>query len=144
MIVREFTGKMALAASQYGKERDYWLNKLSGDPVKTRFPYDWGNTGYQLEASHISLKGELFGKLMKVSKTSDYTLHMVLTAGLTALLGKYTTHNDIIVGMPIYNQDKEGECSPGKPGRLPPGGQPQKKSFLTQPGLYYLYFRLYR
>ena len=109
MKVREFSGKMALAASQYGKERDYWLNKLSGELIKTRFLYDSSNTGYRLKTCHFSLKGELFEKLMKVSKTSDYTLHMILTAGLAALLSKYTASIDILMGMPIYNQDTEGE-----------------------------------
>ncbi|NIO87699.1 MAG: amino acid adenylation domain-containing protein [Candidatus Aminicenantes bacterium] len=109
MRSRDFSGQMTLAASRYGKERDYWLNKLSGEPVKTGFPSDHSNTGCKREVKHITFRGRLFDRLMKVSKSSDYMLHMILDAAVVALLGRYTSNRDIIVGMPIYKQPSEEE-----------------------------------
>ncbi len=113
--------RMALAASKYGEERDYWLNKLSGKLIKTCFPYDYTKNEpdgrekteppeldvYAMK--NIGSNGKLFERLMKISKNSDYTLHMILTAGLVALLGKYNSNKDIVVGMPIYCQEEESD-----------------------------------
>jgi amino acid adenylation domain-containing protein len=118
MNAREFSGKMALAASRYGKEKNYWLNKLSGELVKSSFPYDHGKTAadrnetdktHKFEVIHINPNGKLVERIMKIGKNSDYTLHMILAAALVALLGKYTGSKDIIIGMPIYRKDIEGE-----------------------------------
>ena len=38
---RNFSGKTAIAAAQYGKEGEYWLMKFSGELQKTSFPYDY-------------------------------------------------------------------------------------------------------
>jgi amino acid adenylation domain-containing protein len=113
---RKSMGEMKLAASQYSKERDYWLKKLSGEIVKSHFPYsnpqEGGNKNKntinnQYEQSRIS--GELYERLMKLSNHSNAKLHMILLAGVSALLYKYTGIRDIIVGTPIYRQDADGD-----------------------------------
>jgi len=111
MTGREFTGKMALAASRYGKERDYWLDKLSGEPIKTSFPYDNELTPkeYRLETVNLHLDDSLSEKLIKLGKQSNYMVHIILAAAASALLARYTAQNDILMGIPIYNQEKEGE-----------------------------------
>ena len=39
--------KIAIASHQNIKEKEFWLNKLSGEPVKSCFPYDYkGKKGY--------------------------------------------------------------------------------------------------
>ncbi len=114
----KISGKVALAASEYGEERDYWLNKLAGEIVKTSFPCipsgseDIGpreKEGQPMESVKTRLEGELFLRLMKVGKGSLYTLHMILAAAVTALLNKYTGSTDIVVGTPIYKQETEKE-----------------------------------
>ena len=40
MVNNQDSPEIALAAKQKIKERDYWLNKLSGEPVKSYFPRD--------------------------------------------------------------------------------------------------------
>ncbi|MCP5101770.1 MAG: hypothetical protein GY950_00240 [bacterium] len=44
MDIKSSSDKLALAAEENIKEREYWLNKLSGDPVKSSFPYDYKKT----------------------------------------------------------------------------------------------------
>jgi len=99
---------------RFTREKDYWLSQLSGELVKTHFPYDFKpkDTAASGESPGIvkfDLNGDLFAKLMKLSNGSDPRLHMVLTAGLLALLNKYTGNKDLLVGAPIYRQTVEGK-----------------------------------
>ncbi|MGD2089310.1 MAG: amino acid adenylation domain-containing protein [Candidatus Aminicenantes bacterium] len=110
--------KVSLALDDYGEEKDYWLDKLAGQLTKTNFPYDFYHQGPQ-ESPRVKIENtaelainfssRLCERLLKISKKSDYTLHMILVAGMTVLLNKYTGAEDIMVGMPIYRQSKEGE-----------------------------------
>lgn len=99
--------KLAAAADQNVKERDYWLHQLSGELIKSCFPYDHKNN-INLEEMHnmfLCFPLDLSSQLMKLSKGSDVKLHMILTAILVLLLNKYTGHNDIIIATPIYKQE---------------------------------------
>lgn len=55
------------------------------------------------------MPGDLAASLLKVSKNSPIRLHIILTAGITLLLNKYTGNNDVVTGAPIYKQEVEGE-----------------------------------
>lgn len=104
--------EIAIAAGESFKEREYWLNKLSGDPVRSYFPYDF--KGVPTAASHLEslsfeLTGENFSRLLKISNQSDSRLHMVLAAVLVVLLHKYTENTDIIMGIPVERQEIEGD-----------------------------------
>jgi non-ribosomal peptide synthetase component F/pyruvate-formate lyase-activating enzyme len=104
--------QMKIAASQNIKEREYWLNQLSGHPGKSFFPYDRQVTTSDERCLHtvnFQLSGELFSNLVRISGNSDKRLHMIMAAGLAALLNKYTGDQDIIVGMPIYKQETGGK-----------------------------------
>ncbi|UCH92361.1 MAG: amino acid adenylation domain-containing protein [Candidatus Aminicenantes bacterium] len=109
-----YSGQTAFAASEYTKERDYWLNQLTGEWVKAHFPYDHiptqGNER-ELQTVSFTFTGELFSQLVILSSGSDAKLHMILVAGLLVLLYKYTYHGnlDITLGTPIYRQDFEAE-----------------------------------
>jgi len=114
MFDKSYSGDAAIAASQSFKEREYWLEKLSGEWVKSCFPYD--NTGHQESGEksgdkhrlQVPFSGELFSRLTWISNQSDIRLLTVLVGGLLVLINKYTDTRDIIVGMPIYKQEAEG------------------------------------
>jgi amino acid adenylation domain-containing protein len=109
---RDRSSEIALAASQYGKEKKYWLDKLSGEIVKSSFPYSFKKTsknGYKIDALTFKLPAELAAKLMEISSNMDNRLHIVLVTGVVILLKKYTGNNDIVVGTSIYKQDVEGD-----------------------------------
>jgi amino acid adenylation domain-containing protein/non-ribosomal peptide synthase protein (TIGR01720 family) len=103
--------KLVIAANQKSKEREYWLNKLSGELVKSTFPYDNNSmpTKFNMQAVRFSFSREIYSKLMTLSNGSYHKIHMILTAGLTALLYKYTNNQDIIIGTPIYKQKLKGD-----------------------------------
>jgi tyrocidine synthetase-3 len=112
MKTRIYSDELAVAANQNIKEKEFWLNKLSGDLVKSSFPFDFIK-GVQAETStkmiNIQFSKKVCGQLMKLSKGSDYTLYVILVAGLLVLINKYTNNRDILIGAPIYKQDIEND-----------------------------------
>jgi amino acid adenylation domain-containing protein len=113
MQTRNYSRERDWAAAQFDKERDYWLSQLSGELGKTVFPYDFPGTGQNKDKDYMhhinfKLEGPFFSSLMRVSNHSDVRLFVILLAGLMLILNKYTSHHDIIVGIPIYKQDIEG------------------------------------
>lgn len=109
--------KTAAAAEQFTRERNYWLNRFADEFEKTYFPYDFLHTGVhgvypnerKMESVKFSFPGDLSSRLIKLSNRFDPRLHVILVTGLILILHKYTGNGDIIVGAPIYIQDKEGE-----------------------------------
>jgi amino acid adenylation domain-containing protein len=119
MRASDYSEDIAISAGQNIKERDYWLDKLSGELVRHGFPYDVERTAAakkerSIETVKFVFPGELCAKLMKLRSGSDPRLYMILTAGLIVLLDKYTYNRnkwnkDIIVGTPVFKQEVEGE-----------------------------------
>ncbi|MCP4146665.1 MAG: AMP-binding protein, partial [bacterium] len=109
---KNYTGKVAIAANQFTGERDYWLNKLSGELVRTALPYDFtGKDSMETGKNKHTFDfiGDFLTQLTKLSGGSDLRLHMILAAAVVVLLNKYTGNKDIIVGSPIYKQEVKGE-----------------------------------
>jgi len=109
---KNFSNRLVAAASQFTRERDYWLDRLSGDLTKSCFPYDFNpgssNTG-KMDAVGFKLAGELIHKLMKLTNASNLRLYIVMVTGLMVFMYKYNSIEDIIVGAPIYKQNVEGK-----------------------------------
>ncbi|MCP4218965.1 MAG: hypothetical protein GY765_30305, partial [bacterium] len=104
-------GDVVVAATKNIKERDYWLKKLAGEFQKSHLPYSFKKPqGMQpaWNTATFQISGNLFEKLMRLRNGADYTLHMVLLAGVTAILERYMDTMDIIVGAPIYKQKNRG------------------------------------
>jgi acyl carrier protein len=109
--------ELAVSAARYTNEESYWLNKLGGELGRARFPVD--RTGMPAGADQrpmakwpFRLDGQLFERIMKISRGSEPRVFMVLAAGLAALLHKYAvdrTNDDVILGTTIYKQEVEGE-----------------------------------
>jgi non-ribosomal peptide synthetase component F len=111
MLERNDFDQLQVAASKRTKEKDFWLNKLSGIPEKTAFPYDYRKISPDnRQPGEITFEypAETAAKLMKLSTGSDVRLYILLTAGLIALLHKYTGINDITIGTPIFKPEKGG------------------------------------
>ncbi len=111
MKISEVSEKRTAAAGHHARERDYWLDSLSGEWVKSTFPADRAQNDdpSSFQRLRFSLVRESFSALMKLSNRSDHRLYMILLTQLVVLLYKYTGSSDIIVGMPIFRQEREGE-----------------------------------
>ena len=116
MNKRRYSDRAAVAANQNIREKAFWLDVFSPEPVKSRFYADYGgfreysesreeegeNRVMEVETSQFP--GSLTAKAIKLSGNIDLKLHMILAAGLTALLEKYTGTGDIVFGSPILKQ----------------------------------------
>ncbi|MGD2084988.1 MAG: amino acid adenylation domain-containing protein [Candidatus Aminicenantes bacterium] len=117
MYKKSINHKIRVAANLNRRAKDYWVNKLAGDIIKTTFPNDnnggpagdAGNEQVKMETFPFHMKGELVSQLLKISSGSDPRLHMVLVAALVVLLYKYSGNKDIIVGSPVYKPDQKGD-----------------------------------
>ncbi|HLP62221.1 MAG TPA: amino acid adenylation domain-containing protein, partial [Candidatus Deferrimicrobium sp.] len=108
-----YLDQAVIAANQGIKEKDYWLNRLGGYFARTGFPYEinGGSAGpdssekKEMAIIDSEFPGSLLEKLMKLSGGIDLKLHMILVAGLMALLHRYSRSSDITIGSPIIKQD---------------------------------------
>jgi amino acid adenylation domain-containing protein len=94
------------AANKSPNQRTYWLNKLSGDLQCVGFPADVkeGKPGGAAVVGD-EFPGDVSAAVLRVARQSDHGLHVVLAAGLIALLHRYSGARDITVGTPIYRQE---------------------------------------
>ncbi|MCP5108913.1 MAG: AMP-binding protein, partial [bacterium] len=111
-----FSEERRIAANQNLKEKNYWLNQLAGEWIKSNFPCDYdaqhrdpGGSAGGPGTVEFKFDQALTSGIMNVCGSSDHTLHILLAAGLVHLLNKYTGINDIIIGTPIYNQEGNRE-----------------------------------
>ncbi|MCP4148916.1 MAG: amino acid adenylation domain-containing protein, partial [bacterium] len=109
MSVNKETLNVALASTQNIKERDYWMNRLSGQLSITNFPYDFKKTGtvYQTAVVTHTMEQTLCARLLKLINKSDIRLFVVLAALLVVLLEKYTGSKDIVIGTSISKQEND-------------------------------------
>lgn len=97
------------AANQHMQEREYWLNKLSGELNKSYFPYDYS---LNVEENHITgyfqfkLNQEVYSKVMKLSNGAPASIFMILATNLVLLLDQHMNHQDIVIGTTILKQEE--------------------------------------
>ena len=98
-----------LKRGAFQKQKEYWLEKFSGDipvlqlpadkvrpPVKT---YRGATLNHHWDAS-------LTEPVLGLAQASGSTLFMVLLAAVKALLYRYTGQGDIVIGTPIAGRDQ--------------------------------------
>jgi len=105
------SAKIRKAANQHPEEKNYWLDKLSGDLVKTSFPVDCPEPGLEkgTKSREFRFNREVFSRLKELDKGNDYILHVYMAASLVVLLSGYTGNTDIIISTAIYRQDTHEE-----------------------------------
>lgn len=104
------SSELYVAAKQKAKEKEYWLNKLSGDINKAIFPYDYKKSEKNQPVTQtilFQLPGELSTRMIRLSNGSDFRTHILLVTAVTFLLSKYTGNRDIILGTPIFKNEIE-------------------------------------
>jgi iturin family lipopeptide synthetase C len=103
--------QLTIAAGEFFQEKEYWKKKLSGEFERVYFPYDFGQPGTDqntIEVVTFRISGELSQRMTVISGGSYAKLHMLLVAGVAALLARYTGSKDITVGTAIDRQDVDG------------------------------------
>ena len=104
MTIEKTPVPLIIAANQKKKEKNYWLNKLSGFSLQTSFPVDSEQAQsfhYCLESIGFSFPNEMLQPLKDISKNSHERLFIVLAVGVFVLVQKYSGTKDIILGIPV-------------------------------------------
>nr|WP_325050181.1 condensation domain-containing protein [Cohnella faecalis] len=86
------------------RQETYWLETFSGELPVLEMPTDYPRPAVQSfkgDQIQFELDGELSAGLNRIAAETGTTLYMVLLAGYSALLSKYTGQEDIVVGTPI-------------------------------------------
>lgn len=91
-------------------QKDFWLKQLDGELPKLEFPTDFSRpVVQQFEGAKYTytLNSTIAKKLLKITKASGFTLHIVLLGLYKVLLSKYTNQSDLIVGVPVAGRHNE-------------------------------------
>ena len=89
------------------KQRDYWLNLLSGNIPTLNMPTDYPRTqkrSFSGDRIVFTLDFKLKEEINKLVLETDSTLFMVLMAIFNILLSKYSNQVDIIIGSPVIGR----------------------------------------
>jgi amino acid adenylation domain-containing protein len=90
---------------------EYWEKQLQGAPPVLELPTDYARgaePSYQGGMVKLGLGKELSAKLSELSRHEGVTLYMALLAGFKALLWRYTSQKDIVVGTDVANRNHLG------------------------------------
>ncbi|NEP60537.1 MAG: amino acid adenylation domain-containing protein, partial [Symploca sp. SIO2G7] len=89
---------------------NYWLSQLQDAPELLQIPTDRPRPTvqtYRGKTQSFSLNTELTQKLQTLSRESGTTLFMTLLAAFATLLYRYSAQEDIVIGSPIANRNRQ-------------------------------------
>jgi Condensation domain/TubC N-terminal docking domain len=88
---------------------NYWHQHLQGAPELLQLPTDRPRPSiqtYRGTTQSFILSTDLIQKLQILSRESDATLFMTLSAAFSTLLHRYSGQSDILIGSPIANRNR--------------------------------------
>ncbi|MEH2216139.1 MAG: amino acid adenylation domain-containing protein [Nostoc sp.] len=92
-------------------QKIYWINKLSGELPETNLMLDYVRPSFTTDRNKslsFDLSNDLFKAIIKLAKGSYFSTYLILVSALNILLQKYTRNNDVIIGIPIYEESGTG------------------------------------
>ncbi|MED4404288.1 condensation domain-containing protein, partial [Metabacillus fastidiosus] len=92
------------AQDEMKKQEAYWLNVFQEEVPVLNMPTDYRRPASRCtegDLVHFEFDSDMSLKLKKMAKEHGVTLYMLLLAGYTTLLSKYSGQDDIVVGSPI-------------------------------------------
>ncbi|HEY0511142.1 MAG TPA: condensation domain-containing protein, partial [Thermoanaerobaculia bacterium] len=98
-----------LTGEELSRQVEYWKHRLAGVPPLLELPADRPRPAVQSfrGARHrLSLPAALARSLEALGRREGLTPFMVLIAAFQALLGRYTSQDDVAVGTPIANRTR--------------------------------------
>src|SRR6266478_281198 len=99
-----------LLSAHLEREREYWLQKLSGELSLAGLPLDFQRPAVlneRRERLEVAIEPKTVDKLYKASDSNPSLIFAILVAALKVTLHKYTSEEDIIVGSAIHEQHGE-------------------------------------
>ena len=104
-----------LSSGEKAIHKKYWLEKLGGNLTYLSLSYDFDyNINDRRSASNsLIIDDSLREKIEYIARKSNSSLYCVLFTGFILLLNRLTGEQDIIIGSPIMNRDKQTARSQG-------------------------------
>src|ERR1051326_7745414 len=91
------------------RQLQYWREQLAGAPPVLQLPADHPRPAiqtYRGAQAHVQFSPEVSAELKQLSQREGVTLFMTLLAVWHVLLWRYTGQNDVVVGTPIANRQR--------------------------------------
>ncbi len=101
--------RTALVDERLAAQLAYWTKQLAGAPALLELPTDRPRPAVESSEGarcSRSLGPELTTALKQLALRQEATLFMVLLAGFGALLQRYTSQDDIVVGVPVAGRTR--------------------------------------
>ncbi|MBA2674790.1 non-ribosomal peptide synthetase, partial [Ramlibacter sp.] len=98
-----------LAGAVLQRQGDYWRQRLADAPALLRLPTDRPRPMRQDQRGAvvpIALDRALSAKLKALGQRHGTTLHMTLLAAWSALLGRLSGQDDLVIGTPVANRTR--------------------------------------
>lgn len=98
-----------VAAGALDPQLAYWQERLQGDLPLLQLPFDRARrSGQSLRGGIVRrlLSADLLASVKKLSKEEGASLNMALLAAFQALLFRYSSQEDILLGTPIANRQR--------------------------------------
>lgn len=98
-----------LAGDLLTEQLNYWRSALADTPSQLALPFDYPRPAVQTfhgARFNWSITPELTQALNELSRQHGVTLFMTLLASFNALLYRYTSQTDLVVGTPIANRNQ--------------------------------------
>ncbi|HEY6801976.1 MAG TPA: amino acid adenylation domain-containing protein [Pyrinomonadaceae bacterium] len=99
-----------LSGAVLDRQLNYWRDRLAGAPPFFELPADKvrpAKLSYRGATFLFELPRELSESLASLSLSEGATLFMTLLAGFKALLQRYTDQDDLVIGTPVANRNRE-------------------------------------
>ncbi len=92
------------------ESKDYWVNQFKDDIPVLNMPLNFARPAVQsFEGAKVykTISSSLTQKINSLTKKLNVSNYMLLLACYYVLLSKYTSQEDIVVGTPVANRNKE-------------------------------------
>lgn len=90
------------------KQEEFWMEALKGELPVLNMPLDYKRPSLQsFEGNRVefSLDGDVTAKLKGLAADRNVTVFMIMLAAYNVMLSKYSSQQDIIVGVPAFGRN---------------------------------------
>jgi amino acid adenylation domain-containing protein len=102
--------RQKVARNEFAKEASFWKKYLEGAPDTLDLSTNRARPGtftYQGEKKIFSLGRDATERIRWFSRIEGVSVFMTLTAAFETLLYRYTGQNDVVLGVPFANRDRD-------------------------------------
>ena len=103
-----------LGSDECRMQLEYWKKELSGIPQSLQLPTDFRRPKVQTyhgNEFHFEIGGELRKKIFDLGRTHGISLSLPVLAAYGILLSRYSSQEDLVIGVPVSTRNSEEQGS---------------------------------